>query len=163
MRVGIGYDIHRLIPVIKPGTIPVGGVDIPCFYRVQAHSDGDVLLHAIIDACLGALALGDIGQWFPDTDPEHQGKRSSVFVEKVLSEVHRLGFEINQIDSNVLLEEPKLSPHFDKIRETIAKLFKTELSNISVKARTMEGLGVIGERQAISAEAVVTLKDMRAK
>ena len=159
-RVGIGYDIHRMMPTIKSGSIPVGGTDIPCFYKVQAHSDGDVLLHAIVDACLGALALGDVGQWFPDNAPEHAGKKSSEFVAPVVAEMKKLGFAVVQIDSNIMLEEPKLAPHMDKIRQGLAQLFKIELSSVSVKARTMEGLGAIGERKALSAQAVVVLKEI---
>lgn len=160
-RTGIGYDIHRLCPTIKTGSIPIGGIEVPCYYKVQAHSDGDVLLHAIIDACLGALALGDIGQWFPDTSPEHNGKKSTEFIAPVLAELRKLGFEVSQIDSNVILEEPKLMPHMDKIRQSLAQNFKIELSSVSVKARTMEGLGAIGERKALSAQAVVVLKEIQ--
>ncbi|NBX67416.1 MAG: 2-C-methyl-D-erythritol 2,4-cyclodiphosphate synthase [Proteobacteria bacterium] len=159
MRTGIGYDIHRLIPTIKPSAIILGGIKLPCYFSLQAHSDGDVLLHALVDACLGALALGDIGQWFPDKDPKHQNRASSEFVKEVIEKVHQLGFEIHQIDSNVFLEEPKVAPHSDSIRSHIAQLVGTELSNVSLKAKTMEGLGPIGERKAISAQVVVTLKE----
>lgn len=159
MRVGIGYDIHRLIPTIKASSIPLGGVEIPCFYKVQAHSDGDVLLHALIDACLGALSLGDIGQWFPDTAKENEKRPSSEFVGPVMQEMKRLKHSIHQIDSIVLLEEPKLFPHSDAVRQSIARLFGIELVNVSLKAKTMEGLGAIGERRAVSAQVVVTLKE----
>lgn len=159
MRVGIGYDIHRLVPTIKNSSIPIGGVEIPCFYKIQAHSDGDVLLHALVDACLGALALGDIGQWFPDTAKENEKRSSKEFVATVLKEVRRLKFRVNQIDSIVLLEEPKLFPHSDAIRQSVALLFGLELSNVSLKAKTMEGLGAVGERRAVSSQVVVTLEE----
>lgn len=161
MRIGNGYDIHRIIPTLKPGSIPIGGVDIPCFYRVQAHSDGDVLIHALVDACLGALALGDIGQWFPDTDPKNQNKVSSEFLKLTLDEVRRLGFFVHQIDCTLFLEEPKVSPHTDKIRRNLANLLSTELSQISVKAKTMEGLGPIGERKALAAQVSVVLLERK--
>lgn len=160
MRVGIGYDIHRLIPTIKPSSIPIGGVEVPCFFKVQAHSDGDVLLHAIVDACLGALALGDIGQWFPDSARENEKRPSSEFVGPVVEEMKKLRYRVNQIDSNILLEEPKLFPHSDNIRQSVARLFGLELKDVSLKAKTMEGLGAIGERRAVSAQVVVTLKEI---
>lgn len=159
MRIGTGYDIHRLIPTVKMEQIPVGGIEVPCYYRVQAHSDGDVLLHALIDACLGALALGDIGQWFPDSSKEHQDKRSLDFLRPVLQEIKRLGYRVKQVDSTVFLEEPKLAPHSDAIRKTLASALAMELADVSVKAKTMEGLGPVGERKAISAQATVLLEE----
>lgn len=160
MRTGIGYDIHRLIPTVKLQSIALGGINIPCYYRVQAHSDGDVLLHALTDACLGALALGDIGQWFPDNSAEHQGRSSSDFIRIVLKEVTKLGYRVKQVDSNVFLEEPKLAPHHDDIRKNLAGLLGIELADVSLKAKTMEGLGPIGERKAISAQAIVVLEEL---
>lgn len=159
MRTGIGYDIHRLIPTIKPSTIVLGGIKLPCYFSIQAHSDGDVLLHALVDACLGALSLGDIGQWFPDNDPKHQNRNSADFVKEVIQKIKTMGYEIHHVDSNIFLEEPKVNPHKDVIRANIAKLLETELSNVSVKAKTMEGLGPIGERAALAAQVVVTLKE----
>lgn len=160
MRTGIGHDIHRLVPTIKISAIPIGGVEIPCFFSAQAFSDGDVLLHAITDACLGALALGDIGTWFPDTAKENEGRKSSEFVRQVLQHIQKMGWEVDHVDSNVFLEEPRLSPHSDAIRSTVAKLLGVELSSVSVKAKTMEGLGPVGERCAIIADAIVTLKEI---
>jgi 2-C-methyl-D-erythritol 2,4-cyclodiphosphate synthase len=158
MRTGIGYDIHRLIPTTENSTIPIGGFAIPCRYKIQAHSDGDVLLHAIVDSMLGALALGDIGQWFPNHDPRHHNRKSSEFVTSVLEKIKEMGWRIVNVDSVVIAEEPKILPHSDKIRECLAHMLKTELSCVSVKAKTMEGLGPIGERKAISAYAVVNLE-----
>ncbi len=160
MRTGIGYDIHRLIPTIEASQIPIGGVSIPCRFKIQAHSDGDVLLHALVDACLGALALGDIGQHFPDKAPENKNRPSAEFVEDVLVKVRGLGYRVAQFDSIVILEEPKLSPHSDGIRLSIAKLLRVELSCVSVKAKTMEGLGLVGQNKAISAHAVVNLEPL---
>ena len=160
MRTGIGYDIHRLIPTIKPSHIQLGGISIPCYFSLQAHSDGDVLLHALVDACLGALALGDIGQWFPDSDPKNYNRTSSDFLKSALTEIRKLGHDIHQLDANIFLEEPKLAPHSDAIRTHLAQLIGTELCNISLKAKTMEGLGPIGERRAIAAQVIVTLKEI---
>jgi 2-C-methyl-D-erythritol 2,4-cyclodiphosphate synthase len=147
-----------MIPTVEASQIPIGGVQIPCRFKIQAHSDGDVLLHSLIDACLGALALGDIGQHFPDKDPEHKNRASAEFVVEVLAKVKALGYQVAQFDSIVILEEPKLSPHSDAIRSSIAKLLGIELSSVSVKAKTMEGLGLVGENKAIAAHAVVNLE-----
>ncbi|NBX93518.1 MAG: 2-C-methyl-D-erythritol 2,4-cyclodiphosphate synthase [Proteobacteria bacterium] len=163
MRLGIGYDIHRLIPTIKRESIFLGGIAIPCYYRIQAHSDGDVLLHALTDACLGALALGDIGQWFSDTDPKNSGRSSTEFLKIVLQEIHKYGYQVKQVDSNVFLEEPKLAPHHDEIRQNMAKVLEIELTQISLKAKTMEGLGPVGERKAISAQVIVQLQELADK
>ncbi len=160
MRTGIGYDIHRIIPTIKPSAIVIGGIKLPCYFSIQAHSDGDVLLHALVDACLGALALGDIGQWFPDNDPKHQNRASCEFVKEVVEKVKNLGYEIHQVDSNIFLEEPKVAPHNDAIRTNLAQLLGIELCNVSLKAKTMEGLGPIGERKALAAQVIVTLKEI---
>jgi 2-C-methyl-D-erythritol 2,4-cyclodiphosphate synthase len=157
-RTGIGYDIHRLIPTVERSAIRLGGVELPCYFKLKAHSDGDVLLHALVDAMLGALALGDIGRWFPDNAPENQGRSSAEFVAEALAQVKKLGWRVAQLDSIVLLEEPKLAPHADNIRRRIATLLGTELTSVSLKAKTMEGLGPIGERKAIAAHVVVTLE-----
>jgi len=161
MRIGIGYDIHRLIPTVEPSSIPIGGAKIPCYFKVEAHSDGDVLLHSLVDAVLGALALGDIGQWFPDNKQEHHKRASADFVKIVLRQIHKMGWRVNQCDSVLFLEEPKLAKHWNDIRQEVARLFEVELSAVSVKAKTMEGLGPIGERRAIAAQAVVTLVEKK--
>jgi 2-C-methyl-D-erythritol 2,4-cyclodiphosphate synthase len=161
MRIGLGYDIHRLIPSRERTSIPIGSVPIPCFFQVEAHSDGDVLLHALTDACLGALALGDIGQWFPDNAPENKGKSSSEFLKQVLAEVKKLGYRVAQCDTVIMLEEPKIKENSLAIREGLARLFELELNQISVKAKTMEGLGAIGERKAIAAQAIVLLQEAK--
>ena len=160
MRTGIGYDIHRLIPTVEAGSIPLGGVSIPCRFKIQAHSDGDVLLHALVDACLGALALGDIGQHFSDKAPENKNRASTEFVTDVVRKVRALGYRVAQFDSIVILESPRLSQHSDNIRRSIAQLLGVELSCVSVKAKTMEGLGLVGENKAIAAHAVVNLEPL---
>lgn len=157
MRSGLGYDIHRLTPTIKKAFIPLGGVEVPCYFEVEAHSDGDVLLHSIVDACLGALALGDIGEWFPDTAPENRGRKSAEFVRETISKIHKMGWRVEHCDTIVFLEEPKLSEHRETIRREIAKLLQVDLSSVSLKAKTMEGMGAVGERKAISAQALITL------
>ncbi len=161
MRTGIGYDIHRLIPTVEASHIPIGGVSIPCKFKIQAHSDGDVLLHALVDACLGALALGDIGQHFSDKDPENKNRASREFVADVLTKIRALGYQVSGFDSIVILEEPKLSAYSDAIRLCIAQMLGVELSCVSVKAKTMEGLGLVGENKAIAAHAVVNLEPLR--
>lgn len=159
VRSGIGFDIHRLIPTLKKSTIAIGGIEIPCFYNVEAHSDGDVLLHAITDACLGALALGDIGQWFPDSDKENEGARSERFVQFAMSKIHLLGWKVVNCDTNVFLEEPRLSNISDEIRRRIAALLQIEMACVSVKAKTLEKIGPIGESKAIAAQAIVVLEN----
>lgn len=158
MRIGIGHDTHRLIPTIRRGAIPFGGIAIPCFYEVESHSDGDVLLHALTDACLGSLAMGDIGQWFPDSDPKNADRNSADFVAVVASEIARLGWRIENIDSTIHLEDPKLAPHLDAIRRNIATLLNIELQCVSVKAKSGEGIGPVGERKAVTADVVVLIK-----
>jgi len=160
MRTGIGYDIHRLIPTVEASGIPIGGVEIPCRFKIKAHSDGDVLLHALVDACLGALALGDIGQHFPDKLPENKNRKSVEFVTDVVKKIHALGFRVAQFDSIVILEEPRLAQHSDNIRRSVATMLGVELSCVSVKAKTMEGLGLVGENKAIAAHAVVNLEPL---
>lgn len=160
MRTGIGYDIHRLIPTLEKSAIPLGGVSIPCYFKINAHSDGDVLLHALVDACLGALALGDIGQWFPDNKEENRGRASHEFLRDVLKHIEGMGWRVRQFDSVVFLEEPKLSRYSDEIRRNIAQLLKVELSDVSVKAKTMEGLGAVGGGKAIAANVVVMLEKL---
>jgi 2-C-methyl-D-erythritol 2,4-cyclodiphosphate synthase len=160
MRTGIGYDIHRLSPTAEKNSLPLGGVPIPCFFKVEAHSDGDVLIHALVDACLGALALGDIGQWFPDRKAENFRRPSSEFLEEVMAQIRKLGWAVYQIDSIIFLEQPRLSDLSLPIRESLARLLQIELSSVSVKAKTFEGIGPVGERRAIAAQAVVTLQEI---
>lgn len=158
MRVGLGFDLHRLTAAPEGATIPLGGVPVPAEYRVEAHSDGDVLLHAAVDAVLGALALGDIGRWFPDTDPKWKGVSSDRFAEAAVKAAAERGWAVAQLDANILAERPKIAPVVEPIRARLSELFRCPLDAVSVKAKTMEGLGPIGERRAIAAQVIVTLE-----
>ena len=158
MRAGLGYDLHRLVPAPEGASIPLGGVTVRAEYRVEAHSDGDVLLHAAVDAVLGALALGDIGRWFPDTDPRWKGASSDRFAEAAVAAAAERGWRVAQIDANVLAERPKIAPVVESIRARLAELFRCPVDAVSVKAKTMEGLGPIGERKAIAAQVIVLLE-----
>ena len=157
-RVGHGYDLHRL----EPGAgLCVGGVFIACEHAAVAHSDGDVALHALCDALLGAAALGDIGQHFPDSDPRWAGTDSRCF----LREVHRLigeaGYAPGDVDVSVIAQVPRLAPHIEAMRAAIAEDLALSIDRVSVKATTKEGVDAVGEKRAISAHAVALL--MRAQ
>ncbi|HGJ65854.1 TPA: 2-C-methyl-D-erythritol 2,4-cyclodiphosphate synthase [bacterium] len=157
MRIGIGYDIHRLE---KNRDLVLGGVKIPYKLGLDGHSDADVLLHAISDALLGALALGDIGQHFPNTDPQYKGISSIILLEKVNSLIKEKGYITNNVDSVVIAEEPKLAPFIPAMRENIAKALNISAESVSIKATTAEKLGSIGQGKGISAEAVVSIRAM---
>jgi len=154
MRVGMGYDVHRLVPNRK---LIIGGVDIPYELGLLGHSDADVLLHAISDALLGAAALGDIGKHFPDTDPRYKGADSL----KLLAEVGRLlednYYFIENIDATIIAQAPKMRPFIDTMRQNIADALSIDISQVSVKATTEEGLGFTGEGLGISAQAICML------
>lgn len=153
-RIGIGYDIHRLeagLPLI------LGGVTIPHPKGFVAHSDGDALCHAITDAMLGALALGDIGSHFPDTDPRYKGADSVHLMQQVAELVRGNGYHIENIDTNIIAQAPKLRPHIDTIRERLATALHLPVEKISVKARTNELVGPEGREEAISTQAIVLL------
>ena len=154
-RIGTGYDVHRLVEGRK---CIIGGVEIPFEKGLLGHSDADVLLHAIMDAMLGALAFGDIGKHFPDNDGTYKNIDSKVLLAKVYELVKSEGYEINNIDSTVICEQPKLKNHIDKMRQTIADILHTDIKNISVKATTTEKLGFEGRGEGIAAEAVVMLR-----
>jgi 2-C-methyl-D-erythritol 2,4-cyclodiphosphate synthase len=153
-RVGIGYDIHRL----EDGDgIVLAGVRIPCPYRLVAHSDGDVVLHAVCDALLGATAAGDLGEHFPDDDPAHRGRDSSEFVRAVLG-LHPLAtWAIENIDVNVIAQAPRLGAHKAAMRRRLAQLLGIDEDRVGMKARTNEQLDAIGEKRAIAAQVVVLL------
>lgn len=155
MRIGIGYDSHRFC---SGRVIHIGGVAIPCQFGIDAHSDGDVLLHALCDALLGALALGDIGQHFPDTDSNYQNADSSMFVEKIMNLVRARGFAVENIDSTVICEAPKLKKIIPMMRENIATLLNTDVCNVSVKATTNEKMDSIGRLEGLASQVVVLLK-----
>ncbi len=156
IRIGQGFDIHRF----KPGgdSIVLAGCTIPHTQGIEAHSDGDVVLHALCDALLGALALGDIGAHFPDTDPEYRGKESRYFVEKVLEKMRERRYTIGNIDMTITTEKPKLRPYIDTLRQSLAILCDMAIEDISIKAKTMEKLDAIGAELALSAQVIVLLR-----
>jgi len=160
--VGIGFDIHRLV---KGRLLLLGGVRIKYPRGLLGHSDGDVLLHAICDALLGAAGLGDIGDYFPDTDPRlsftgwwlPKGSDSTIFVRDALKRITRKGYKISHLDTIIFAEAPKLYRLKDKIRQRVAGLLKVAIKQVNIKAKTFEGLGVVGKKQAIAALVVVML------
>ena len=154
MRVGIGYDVHRLV---EGRRLSLGGVEIPHSLGLLGHSDADVLLHAIMDALLGAAALGDIGQHFPDTDPAYEGADSLRLLAHVQELLQQEGYAVGNIDATIIAQKPKLMPHIQKMRENIAEAMRLTLGQVSVKATTEERLGFTGREEGISAQAVCTL------
>lgn len=153
-RIGIGYDIHRLVEGRK---LFLGGVEIPYIKGLLGHSDGDALLHAICDALLGAVAEGDIGQHFPDSDPRYQGISSTELLKTVADLIKDKDFLINNVDTVIIAQEPVLSPFKKQIQESIAQILKINQSCVNIKAKTNEGLGEIGKKEAIACWAAVTL------
>ena len=154
MRIGHGYDVHKLVENRK---LILGGVDIPYEKGLLGHSDADVLLHAISDSLLGAAALGDIGKLFPDNDPQYEGADSLVLLQRVYEAVKEKGYEITNIDATVLAQRPKLRPYIDTMRENIAKALDVDVDRISVKATTEEGLGFTGKGEGIAAHCICLL------
>ena len=155
MRIGHGYDVHRL----KEGRrLILGGVDIPFEQGLDGHSDADVLVHAVMDAMLGALALGDIGKHFPDTDPAYKGADSIRLLRQVGRIIASHGYRVGNIDSTICAQRPKLAPFIDKMRENIAHALEIDISQVSVKATTEEKLGFTGEGLGMSATAVCLLE-----
>ena len=154
MRIGHGYDLHALAAGRR---LVLGGVEIAHDRGPIAHSDGDVLLHALADALLGAAALGDIGQHFPDTDPAYAGADSRALLRRVLALVQAAGYAVVNVDVTVLAQRPKLAPHRDAIRANIAADLALDVGAVSVKATTTEGLGPVGREEAIAAHAVCLL------
>ena len=154
MRTGIGFDTHRLVDNRK---LILGGVEIAHPQGLLGHSDADVLTHAIMDALLGAIADGDIGQHFPDTDPQWAGADSLLLLKAVTERLGSKGWRIGNIDATVLAERPKLMPHIPAMREKLAQAMAIDVDAVSVKATTVEGLGAIGRREGISTMAVATV------
>lgn len=154
MRIGHGYDVHKLVEGRK---CIIGGVDIPFSKGLLGHSDADVLLHAVMDAIIGALALGDIGHLFPDNDPAYEGADSLALCSRVAELIKEEGYVIGNVDATVIAQAPKMAPFITKMRENIAYALNTEIENISVKATTEEKLGFTGEGLGISAHAVCLL------
>ena len=155
MRIGTGYDVHRLSLYRD---LIIGGVHIPFELGLLGHSDADVLLHAIADALVGACALGDIGSHFPDTDPAYQGADSLELLSRVADLLDANGYKIVNLDSTIRAQKPKLRPYIDQMRENIARVLQIPVGDVSVKATTEEGLGFTGELKGISAEAVCLIE-----
>ena len=155
MRIGHGYDVHRLVP---DRDLILGGVKIPHEVGLLGHSDADVLTHAIMDALLGAAALGDIGKLFPDSDPAYLGANSLVLATEVARVVRKAGFEIGNIDATVISQAPRLAPHIETMKKNLALALGISEADINVKATTEEGLGFTGERLGIAAHAVCLLQ-----
>ena len=154
MRVGMGYDVHRLMEDRK---LIIGGVEIPYEKGLLGHSDADVLLHAVMDALLGAAAMGDIGKHFPDTDAAYKGISSVALLEKVGEMLNKKGFLVENIDATIIAQAPKMRPDIDKMRENIAEALQMDISCVNVKATTEEGLGFTGSGEGISSQAVCML------
>lgn len=154
MRIGFGYDVHKLV---KERKLILGGVEISSEFGLLGHSDADVLLHAVMDALLGACALGDIGKFFPDTDESFKDISSVVLLENVGRIIEENGFEVNNIDATLALQRPKIAPHIEDMRKNIANALKTDVSNVGVKATTTEKLGFEGRGEGVSAYAVCTV------
>lgn len=155
MRIGHGYDVHKLVPGRK---LILGGVVIPHTVGLLGHSDADVLTHALMDALLGAAALGDIGHLFPDNDPAYEGADSIMLLREVTKRLHAEGWKLGNADITVLAQAPKLAPHIEKMRIILADAMQSEVSQVSVKATTEEGLGFTGAKEGIAAHAVVLIE-----
>lgn len=153
-RIGIGYDIHKLV---ENRDLILGGIKIPYEKGLLGHSDADVLIHAIIDALLGALNLQDIGTLFPDTDPKYKGADSTLLLKSVIELVTEKGYKIGNIDSNIIAQAPKMMPHIPAIKQKLSEVMKIDADLISVKAKTKEKLDAVGEKLAIETNAVVLL------
>ena len=154
MRIGEGWDVHALVPG-RP--LILGGVPVPYSLGLLGHSDADVLLHACIDALLGAAGLGDIGRHFPDTDPKFKGADSLALLAEAMHRVRAQGFELSNLDSTVIAQAPKLAPHISAMCAAIAKALAVDVGQVNVKAKTAEKLGPVGQGQSMEARAVVLL------
>jgi 2-C-methyl-D-erythritol 2,4-cyclodiphosphate synthase len=160
MRIGFGYDVHRLVPNRK---LILGGVEIPFELGLEGHSNADVLLHAVIDAILGAMAWGDIGTWFPDNDDQYKDVDSRYLLKKVVIKLIVTGWQVSNIDTIICATEPKLMPYIQLMRFNLASDLEIDVGDISVKATTEEGLGVSGTGEGIAAQAVVLLTPIRGR
>ena len=154
MRVGMGYDVHRLTEERK---LILGGVEIPWEKGLLGHSDADVLVHAVMDALLGAAALGDIGKHFPDTDPAHKGISSILLLRHVTELLKKNGYAIGNVDATIIAQKPKMAPHILKMRENMAEAMGISVDCLNVKATTEEGLGFTGREDGIAAQAICLL------
>ena len=157
MRIGMGYDVHRLVAERK---LILGGVEIPWDKGLLGHSDADVLLHAIMDALLGASALGDIGKHFPDTDPSYRGISSMELLKRVAELLSEKRFRVQNIDATIIAQAPKMRPYIDSMRQNIAGALQIDCDRVNVKATTEEGLGFTGNGEGICAQAVCLLEEI---
>jgi 2-C-methyl-D-erythritol 2,4-cyclodiphosphate synthase len=155
MRIGMGYDVHKLV---EGRRLIIGGVDIPYEKGLLGHSDADVLLHAIMDSLLGAAALGDIGKHFPDTDPQYKGISSIKLLENVGMLIRSKGYKIGNVDATIIAQRPKMAPHIKTMIANIAKALQTEKDQINIKATTEEGLGFTGSGEGISSQSICLLE-----
>ena len=155
MRIGHGYDVHRLVPDRK---LILGGVEIPWDLGLLGHSDADVLTHAVMDALLGAAALGDIGKLFPDTDDAYKGADSLRLLEEVCRRIHELGYRVGNVDATVIAQKPKLAPHIEQMKRNLAAVMRVAENCVNVKATTEEHLGFTGRMEGIAAHAVCLLE-----
>ncbi|MGN1390190.1 MAG: 2-C-methyl-D-erythritol 2,4-cyclodiphosphate synthase [Bulleidia sp.] len=156
MRIGQSTDIHRLAEGRK---LVLGGVEIPYEKGLVGHSDADALTHALAEAILGALALGDLGKWFPDTDPKWEGINSQIILKEVAGMMKEKGYHLGNADCLILIEKPKMAPHIQKMRENFALALDCSIDQISVKATRGEGLGFVGRGEGVAAQAVVLLEE----
>lgn len=158
MRIGMGYDVHKLV---EGRELILGGVNIPWEKGLLGHSDADVLIHAVMDALLGAAALGDIGRHFPDTDPAYKGISSIVLLQHVAVLLKENGFAVVNIDATVIAQKPKMAPHIPRMTENMAEALGIEQSRLNIKATTEEGLGFTGRGEGIASQAICLLEDIR--
>ena len=154
IRIGIGYDVHQLA---KGELLTIGGVDIPSSFGSVGHSDGDALIHAVVDALLGASALGDIGQFFPSNDANWEGAPSSYFLADAVKRIREAGFEINNIDATIILQKPKLEKYIPQMKYNLAYSMQIDESKVSIKATTTDHLGFVGDSSGWAVQAIATL------
>ena len=157
IRIGQGYDIHRLV---EDRPLILGGVNIPAEKGLLGHSDADVLLHALTDALFGAAALGDIGRHFPDTDPQYKGADSRVLLRECVKRVNAAGWGIVNVDASIIAQAPKLAPHMESIRASVAETLGVGLGCVYIKAKTNEGMDAVGRKEAIEVHAVALLESL---
>ncbi|MFZ3108851.1 MAG: 2-C-methyl-D-erythritol 2,4-cyclodiphosphate synthase [Lactococcus raffinolactis] len=157
LKIGHGYDVHQLVTGRE---LIIGGVNIPHETGLLGHSDADVLLHAITDAIIGALGMGDIGHAFPDTNPETEGIASTQILADIYQKMVEKGYEIGNIDATILAEAPKMAPHLQEMKQNIARILQTDITNINIKATTTEKLGFVGRREGMACDAVVLISQV---
>ena len=154
-RIGHGYDVHKFTD--KKQNIIIGGIEIPYEFGLEAHSDGDVLIHAMCDAILGALALGDIGRHFPDTDKQFKNTDSKFFLAEIKKMLDKKGYKISNIDSTIVAQAPKMLPHIESMKECLANILAIEIDQINIKATTTEKLGFVGRKEGIASHCITLI------